>query len=445
MAMLSRRAVLAGGVGVVAAAAGAVPPVILFVHGNGDTAGLWITVFWRFESNGYPPDRLYAVDLRNPTARNLDDQPMPGRSSSAEVMHQLADEVAAVRARLGLGAEEKIVLVAQSRGGNTVRNYLKNGGGAAFVSAVVLCGTVDHGVFVSDTRAVTSEFNGASPLMRDLNSTQGEVIAGIRFLTLRSDHNDKYAQPDGRYLGMPGTPTGVGFDAPALAGATNLVLPGVDHRETGFSPQAFAAMYRFITGEPPATMAIVPEAQAVLNGKVSGWEAGQPTNIAVAGAEVTVFRTMADTGERVGDPVHHAITRADGLWGPFAADPRATYEFVAASPGLPTRHIYRSPFPRSSDLVAIRPMPFGPADQAAGAVVYMTRPRGYFGLGRDLVTLDGAVPTDIADGVPSVATTRLALPATPQRAVIGRFRDEIIAARQWPAAGGALSVIELTF
>jgi hypothetical protein len=337
------------------------------------------------------------------------------------------------------------VLVAQSRGGNTVRNYLKNGNGAAGVSAVVLCGTVDHGVFVSDTRAVTSEFNGASPLMRDLNATPGEVIAGIRFLTLRSDHNDKYAQPDGRYVGMPGTPTGVGFDAPALAGATNLVLPGVDHRETGYSPQAFAAMYRFITGVAPATMDIVPEAHAVLNGKVSGWEAGQPTNVGVAGAEVTVFRTAADTGQRVGDPVHHAVTRADGTWGPFTADPRATYEFVAVIPGMPTLHIYRSPFPRSSDLVEIRPMPFGAADQAAGAVVYMTRPRGYFGIGRDVVTLDGAVPTDIAGGVPSVATTRVALPATPQRAVTGRFRDEVIVARQWPIADGALSVIELTF
>ncbi|HEX7438549.1 MAG TPA: twin-arginine translocation pathway signal, partial [Caldimonas sp.] len=25
-------------------------PPIVFVHGNGDTAGLWITTIWRFES-----------------------------------------------------------------------------------------------------------------------------------------------------------------------------------------------------------------------------------------------------------------------------------------------------------------------------------------------------------------------------------------------------------
>lgn len=28
-------------------------PAILFVHGNGDTAALWHTTMWRFESNGY--------------------------------------------------------------------------------------------------------------------------------------------------------------------------------------------------------------------------------------------------------------------------------------------------------------------------------------------------------------------------------------------------------
>ena len=29
-------------------------PPIVFVHGNGDTAALWQTTAWRFESNGWP-------------------------------------------------------------------------------------------------------------------------------------------------------------------------------------------------------------------------------------------------------------------------------------------------------------------------------------------------------------------------------------------------------
>ena len=33
------------------------------MHGNGDTAGLWLTTLWRFESNGWPRARLHAVDM----------------------------------------------------------------------------------------------------------------------------------------------------------------------------------------------------------------------------------------------------------------------------------------------------------------------------------------------------------------------------------------------
>ena len=41
-------------------------PPIVFVHGNGDTAALWQTTIWRFESNGWPRDRLHAIDLPYP-------------------------------------------------------------------------------------------------------------------------------------------------------------------------------------------------------------------------------------------------------------------------------------------------------------------------------------------------------------------------------------------
>jgi triacylglycerol lipase len=71
------------------------------------------------------------------------DRPQPGCSTVREAMEQLAAEVARVKSLTGAG---KVVLVVQSRGGNTVRDYLKNGGGAEHVSAAVLCGCVNHGV-----------------------------------------------------------------------------------------------------------------------------------------------------------------------------------------------------------------------------------------------------------------------------------------------------------
>ena len=47
-------------------------PPIVFVHGNGDSAAQWMTTIWRFESNGWPRDRLHAIDFANPNARDSD-------------------------------------------------------------------------------------------------------------------------------------------------------------------------------------------------------------------------------------------------------------------------------------------------------------------------------------------------------------------------------------
>ena len=418
------------------------PTPIVFVHGNGDTAGLWITTLWRFESNGYPRDVMHAVDLRNPNAQSVDGTPMPGRSSSADVMKQLSEEVAAVKARTGAS---KVILIANSRGGNTVRNYLKNGGGAAHASLAILCGAVNHGVVVSDSFLVGSEFNGASPFMRDLNSTPGEVVAGVRTVTIRSAENDKFAQPDGKYLGKPGMPTGVGFAGPELAGAENIVIDRIDHRETGFGPEAFAAMYKVITGKEPETVQITPEAKPVLNGKVSGFEGGVATNIGAAGATVTIYRVGESDGVRQGDAVHAKTTGADGVWGPFTAAADARYEFEVALPGMPITHMYRSAFPRSSDVLHLRSQPFAKDDADAASVVYLQRPRGYFGAKRDVIELGGKPAAGIPDGVPTVSSSKVLLQDAARQTVVGRFNGETIAARSWPAKENRVSVIELTY
>lgn len=418
------------------------PLPVIFVHGNGDTAGLWMTTLWRLEGNGYPPDLLHAVDLVNPQAQAVDGTSMPGRSSSTDVMRQLAAEVAAVKLRTGAA---KVVLVAQSRGGNTVRNYIKNGGGAEHTALAILCGAVNHGVVVSDTLLVGSEFNGASAFMRDLNGTPGEVVAGVRFVTIRSADNDKFAQPDGKYLGQPGVPTGVGFDGPALAGSENIVIPKLDHRETGYAPEAFAVIYKAITGNAAASLAIMPEAKPVLDGKISSFEAGSPTNIGVAGAKVTVYRVAETDGQRQGQALYQRTTMTDGRWGPFDADPTARYEFVVESAGQPITHVYRSPFPRSSSLVHFRPQPLANGDADAAGVVYLQRPRGYLGRGRDVVELGGKPAAGIPDGVPSVSTSKLLLPTAAPQTVVGRFNAESIAARSWPLAENRVSVIELTY
>lgn len=419
----------------------AADPPVVFVHGNGDTAALWHTTIWRFESNGYARDRLLAIDLRFPSARTVDAKPQEGRSSADEAMRQLAAFVDDALARTGA---PKVALVGNSRGATTIRNFVRYGGGAAKTSHVVLGGGVNHGVIVSDRHMVGSEFNGAGDVMKRLNDAD-EVVAGVAFMTIRSDKHDKYAQPMGTFISLPDVPTGLSYDAPALKGATNVVLAGADHREVSYGPRAFAETYRFITGRAPSRVDIASEPAPVLNGRVTGSTGGVYDNRPVPGATVEVYVVDPGTGARQGEPAHRKIAGADGAWGPFRASATATYEFVVAVPGQPITHIYRSPFPRGSEVIHLRPAIFAKDDAAAATVVVMTRPRGYFGHGRDVFTLDGAVPGGTNEGVPGTSLARLRLPDAAPRSVTARFNEETIATRTWPKADGHVSIAEFHY
>jgi hypothetical protein len=291
-----------------------------------------------------------------------------------------------------------------------------------------------------------SEFNGRGSFLTRLNGGDTDVVGDTTFLTLRSERNDKFAQPDGRFVGRPGVPTGVAFDGPKLRGATNLVPGSLDHREVAYHPRAFRGVYRFIAGREPDRLDSVPEARITLGGLVTGVTGGVPSYRPVAEALVELYRVDPATGERIGVAVHRKITGADGQWGPMQVDPRWSLEFVLVSPGHPTTHIYRSPFPRSSAIVHLRPgRALGAADAEAGAVVLMTRPRGYFRIPRDVVLLDGREARDVTPGVPTDATTTVRLPAPEVgRSVVGVFNEERIVARAWPAAENRITIAELT-
>lgn len=417
-------------------------PAILFVHGNGDYDALWMTTMWRMESNGIARDRMQAINFTDPNARSDDKVEQAGRSSTEDQRRELAAGIAELKRRTGAS---RVALVGSSRGGYAIRNVIKSGG-AGDVSHAVLCGTPNHGVFATDDQP-NSEFNGRGAFLRGLNDGESEVTPGVAFLTLRSDGMDKYAQADGRFIGKPGTPTGVTVEGPELKGATNLVLGALDHREVAFHPRAFREIYKFIAGREPARIAIVPEQSVKLGGLVTGTPGGAPTNRPVAGATVDVFRVDPETGERKGNAVHSAKTGADGRWGPAQVEPSWSLEFVLTSPDAPTTHIYRSPFPRSSEIVHLRAArPLGPADKDAAAVVILSRPRGYFGLPRDVVLLDGKGPADVKSGVPTDSTATLRLPAGDiGRNIVAQFNEERIVARAWPASENRIAIAELTY
>ncbi len=422
------------------------PPPIIFVHGNGDSAALWLTTLWRFESNGWPRERLFALDAAYPLARVEDTKPHDGRSSTAEHMAQLAAEVERVRKLTGA---PKVALVGNSRGGNAIRNYIRNGGGAKSVSHAVLGGVPNHGVWNTPEYLAGSEFNGASAFLKALNSPQGpddlEVTPGVKFLTLRSDSLDKFTQPEGGWIGQPKLKTNATHDGPSLKGAENVVLPGRDHRETSFDPEAFAHTYRFITGRPGRTD-IDAEQAPVLNGKITGFRGNDPTNLPFAGAALEVFEVSPQTGERIGAAAHEKVAGTDGLWGPFAAKRGAYYEFVIRAEGFATTHIYRSPFPRSSDVVHMRPVRLAEADRIPGSSIAMSRPRGYFGVGRDRMSLDGiSPPPGLSPGVPGLSISRIRLSDSDARSVAAEFNGERIVARSWPAQDNHAVIAEFHY
>ena len=400
-------------------AAGGEPP-ILFVHGNGDSSALWITTIWRFESNGYPRDRLFAMDIIAPAARDDDAVPQANRSSTTDVRDQLAAKVDEILVRT---KSAKLALVANSRGANAVRSYLKNGGGAAKVGWVVLGSGVNHGIYAAPG-GPNSEFNGASAFMKQLNDG-AEVVPGVRYLTIRSDTLDKYAQPEL----SPGRLSGISYDGPALQGATNVVLAGADHRETAFSARAFGEMYRFLTGKT-GTTEIVPESDPRLTGYVGGYDNRAATNTGVAGITVTVYEVDGRTGARTGAPVLRTTTAADGRWGTLSATPTAFYEFVIEAPGQPVRHIFRSPFPRSSAYVGLRLFEDPPAPSGKGLIIF-TRPRGYVADGRDLHALDGKPVPGVPPGIPTSSSFRIET-AQFGRPIPASLNGEAITVRAFP-------------
>ena len=432
-------------------AADAQPPIV-FVHGNGDTAALWTTTLWRWESNGWPRAKLHAVDFPYPSARDDNTKEQAGRSSADDQMRHLAAEVDKVLAATGA---VKVVLMGNSRGGNAIRHYIANGGGAAKVSHAILGGTPNHGVWSNPGFRPNNEFNGAGPFLTALNAPKGpngdEVTPGVQWMTIRSDNNDKFAQPDGVWIGAKGTPTNVSFDGPALKGASNVVLPGRDHREVSYHPEAFCGSlplrHRPGAGHhQPAAHHARGHHQPVRQGeRLHRRRPDKPAAArrAAAGVRHRCCHRRAPR-RRAGRPDH----RRRWPLGPRCA-PTAARRWNSCS-----RHRARpSATPTARPSCARRtsctcgpsgrsPMPTRtprPSPPSAGHAPTSALPR-------DVVLLNGETAPGIPPGVAGVATAKRKFTAAGQ-AVTGEFRSGIVSeritGRTWPAVERRVTVLEL--
>lgn len=386
------------------------PPPIVFVHGNGDDSTRWVPTIWLFESNGYPADRLFAIRFHNPVARTDNTRDEAARSSTDDEKAELGRFVQSV---LQKTHASKVVLVGSSRGGLTIRNYVQNGEGSKTVLAEVLCGTPNHGVNASDSNR-NGEFNGKGTFLSALNTPGAdgnETTPGIPTLTLRSDTLDKYAQPSAIAFGHPEQSSGGSYEGPALKGADNVVLRGLDHRELAFSDVAFAAMYRFLLGRDPSTLTIAKEKTPELSGLVTGFAGQASTNDPLAGVHV---RVTESSGKVISAALYDATTDSSGAWGPVRVRPGLSYSFDLQRDG---RHVtyFLPALHRSTTLLNFRfVQPSAPAAAAdtGKATLLITRPEGYFSRDRDPVRINGNAVQEEPAGLPLRDAFTVVLPGT---------------------------------
>lgn len=168
-----------------------------------------------------------------------------------------------------------------------------------------------------------------------------------------------YVNIDGRTaLALPGgVPTlaiwaGIGTPGREIVGATNVTIPNQTHVEVATSAESFVEMFKFFTGEEPATSKILPEPCGRI--ELAGRAVLFPLNAGVEGATVEIWRVSSKTGARMHKkPRATYAIGADGSWGPFKAKAGRSYEFVILREGLSPHHFYCQPFLRSDYLVRL--------------------------------------------------------------------------------------------
>ena len=373
---------------------------MVMVHGDGESAAVWQDVVWRFESNGWPRSRLFALQQAYPQARDDDNKAQPGRSSNAEQLAFVKTEVAKVLASTGA---KQVVLIGRGRGALAVRNYIQSGAEA----------TVSHVVF---------------------------------------------AQPDAMWTGVSKALVIKDFDPAVLKGVPSLLLPLVDQRDGAFSAAMFAASYQFITGKPPAQGSIWPQPNFGLGGVITGMGLKSEVraspgmhfynNLPVPGARLEIFAVHPDTGLRVGEGLYRQVVGADGRWGPFQAQQGVFYEFVVRASGYAATHIYRSPFVRGSDVINLKASRIADADLPAFTIVEMERLRGTLDPTVHHSVLDGRSPppgTQVGGVNPS--TSRVTLNKLQHRAIVAELHSdalERVVGRTWPAKENHVVRLEMS-
>jgi pimeloyl-ACP methyl ester carboxylesterase len=263
---------------------------MIFVHGGAGSGAQFESQAMRFESNGYPVDYIYTLEYDSSFTIN----------TMGDVYAKL--DALIVRVQEETGAEQ-VDILGHSLGTTVMHGYLAFPDRAANVA---------HYVNIDGRTALAPP--GGVPTLA--------IWAG---------------------RGVPGR---------QIVGATNVTIPDVTHVQSATSADSFVEMYKFFTGNEPATKDIVPEppGQVRLAGRAVLW----PQNIGVPSGTLQIWRVDCDTGARI-DKKPEAVypLSGDGAFGPFKAKGGWCYEFNIVREGQSDHPSYYEPFIRSDYLIRL--------------------------------------------------------------------------------------------
>ncbi len=282
---------------------------VVFVHGGSGSALQFESNFLRFASNGYPTDWLYAFEYTTGAP--------PHPETAEERTERLAAFIDQVLEETGAS---QIDILGHSFGGGVCFYYLES--------------SAERAAKVANYVAIDSMTGKA--LTDTIDRTPGHV----RMLALW-DSRDPTRTVDG---------------------ATNVYLPDQYHVEVAATPESFAIMYEFFTGEQPYTTDILPEPPGQV--ELAGRAVFFPANIGVGDAVVEIWEVDGATGFRIYEEPEVEYTLSgtgyyDGSWGPFEANGLKYYEFVILREGFRPHHFYFEPFTRSNHFIRLNTSPPG--------------------------------------------------------------------------------------
>ncbi|MBM4446158.1 MAG: alpha/beta fold hydrolase [Chloroflexi bacterium] len=270
---------------------------IIFVHGFAGSAAQFESQAMRFESNGYPSNYIAAYEYD--TSAGLSPEFPPADVLAG--IDQLIDTVIK-----DTGAD-KVDVVGHSLGTMVMQTYLR--------SSPERAARVAHYVNID-------------------GRTSTDLPGGVPTLALWAGQRPPGFLPAGE-----------------IVGATNVNLPNVVHVECATCAEAFVEMYKFLTGQAPATDKIVLEPSSKI--QLAGRAVIFPQNTGASDTTLQIWEVDGKTGARTtSQPQATFPIGGTGAWGPFNARSSVNYEFCLLQETFMT-HYYFEPFIRSDYLIRL--------------------------------------------------------------------------------------------